>query len=175
MSELKNTIAKFEKLQKFANTKVHDIIGTEAVNFYKESFQKLGFTNGTLKKWDDVKRRDSTSSWYGFKYGSTAKRPGKEKRKKDSITNFSTAATKRPILSGETQELMSAFKYSRIGRIVRIYNTKAYAKIINEGGKLNVFGKGGGTMPARQFMGPSKTLQTRIEKKIAMEIKKLLK
>ena len=154
---------KIEKLTKYLKQDVYEVVGTEAVNHFQESFQNEGFTDKTLKPWKEVKRRKAGSRWYGFKYGS--------KR------NYSDAATKRPILSGETQELMNSIQYkvNASRRRVTISSSVPYGKIHNEGGNIRVFGKGRAKMPQRQFIGKSKVLENKIIKEIKSDIRKLLK
>lgn len=154
---------KLERLNQYLNNDIYEVVGSEAVNHFQESFQKQGFTDKTFKPWKDVKRRTKESGWYGFKYG--AKR------------NYSDAATKRPILSGETQELMNSIRYrvNAARRRVTISSNVPYGKIHNEGGTIKVFGKGRAKMPQRQFMGKSAVLKNKIIKEIKSDIRKLLK
>jgi phage gpG-like protein len=175
MKHFDKIISKLNKVERFIQNEALDIIGQEAINHFQDSFQKQGFTDGTLQKWEDVKRRDANSSWHGFKYGSTNIRPGAKRRKEGSVTNYSDAATKRPILSGETQELLNAFEYQKQGNKVTVFNTKAYAQIHNEGGTVKVFNKYSKTMPKRQFMGKSAVLKRNLEAMLTKEIIKLLK
>ncbi len=57
---------KMEQLKAFTSgDDIKDILGNEAVNHYKESFQNEGFTDEVLNPWKDVKRRDPSSPWYG--------------------------------------------------------------------------------------------------------------
>lgn len=154
---------KLKRLTSYLNRDVYEIVGTEAVNHFQDSFQKQGFTDKTFKPWKDVKRRTAGSHWYGFKYGS--------KR------NYSDAATKRPILSGETQELMNSIQYkvNRARKRVTISSNVPYGQIHNEGGRMKVFGKGSAKMPQRQFMGKSKVLENKIIKEIKSDISKIMR
>ncbi len=173
MSQL-NAVEKIEKLIREVNlmkNDIMDIAGTEAENHFKESFDNEGFTDSSLEKWKSVKRTDKNSGWYGFQYKSKQKRPGR-KSKKGSITNFSKARTKAPVLSGDTQELMNAITYQRRGWALVFGNPKEYAKIINDGGKMKIFGKHGATMPSRKFMGNSKVLEDQITTVIVEEMKR---
>ena len=139
---------------------VKDIMGVEAVNHFKESFANEGFTDKSLKKWKDVKRRNSNSAWYGHS-GQTGR--------------FSNARTNAGILTGETQELRNAISYRRISGGARVVNDKPYARVHNEGGKAMVYGKTPFTMKQRQFMGKSAVLKRSIENKISRELLKRLK
>ena len=143
---------------------IKDILGVEAINHYKESFENEGFKDDeTIQKWPDVKRRDSDSAWHGHS-GQTGK--------------FSQARTIAKILSGETgetEELKSALTYVKIDKGVRVSNPKEYAKVHQEGLQAKIYGKKVFQMPARPFIGNSKLLKRNIEAKILREIKKLLK
>ncbi len=175
MKHFQNIIQKLDRVQQYLENDALDVIGIEAVNHFKDSFQKEGFTDTSLEKWKEVKRTDSASPWYGFKYKSTASRPGQNRKKEGGTTNYSDAATKRPILSGETQELLNAFEVRKSSRSVTVFNTKIYAQIHNEGGAMKVFGKLGSKMPKRQFMGKSAVLKAKLEKEITRDILRILK
>lgn len=151
------------------------IIGTEAVKFFKESFTNQGFTDETLEKWEEVERRKPTSEWYGFKYQSRVARPGAKRRKDNSITNYSPAATQRPILSGETQELFNSLRWEKRGRGARITAGTPYAQIQNEGGEITIFGKTKGKIPRRQFMGKSAVLTRRLRSIIKQDLITILR
>lgn len=166
---------KLAALERYLTEGVKTTIGVEAVNHFKESFQNQGFTDQTLEKWDEVERRKKSSEWYGFQYGSTAARPGQKRRFSGSQTNYSNAATKRPVLTGETLELMNSISYRGTIRGVRITASAPYAKLINEGGSMKVFGRSGSRMPRRQFMGPSAALNDKIAAKIKMNVAKILR
>lgn len=167
---------KINKVQKYLEQDIYEVVGTEAVNHFQDSFQKGGFTDQNFEPWKEVERRKPESPWFGFKYKSKSPRPGQKKRNPDSTTNFSQAATKRPILSGETQELMNSLQYqAKTGtRSVRIYSDKIYAQLQNEGGPMKIFGKGGSTMPARKYMGASAVLTKRIQSEVKRDISRIL-
>lgn len=186
MGDFSEIELKLKKLRKFLEKDIYIILGEEAVNHFQESFDNEGFTDKTLKKWDDVKRRDSNSSWYGFKYGSKAKKPAnhpsrngtkrKYKKRKDSpTTNYSPAATKHKILRGSTGDLKQSIAYKISGRKVHVFSDKKYAKVQNEGGKIKVFGNASATLPKRQFMGRSDALKRKIKKEWKRELNKKLR
>lgn len=175
MKHFQNITDKLTKIENYLRNDALDIIGIEAIKHYQNSFTNEGFTDTNIVKWDNVKRKDSASPWYGFKYGGTGSRPGKKRRKENSITNYSDAATQRPILSGETQELINAFEYTKNGTSVTVFNTKPYAQIQNEGGQIKVFNKRTAKLPQRQFMGKSAVLRARLRKEIMSDILKILK
>ena len=152
------------------------IIGVESVNHFKDSFENQGFTDNALNKWQEVKRRTPGSKWYGFKYGSTVKRPGVKHRKDTVSTNYSPTATESKILV-DSGALADSIDYipdaSRRG--VYVYSRLAYAKLHNQGGTIRVFGKKLRKVPARQFMGKSRALRLKIRSIIMNDIKKILK
>jgi phage gpG-like protein len=169
------TSRKIEKLIDYLHNDVPVIIGTEAVNHFKESFQNEGFTDKSLDKWDEVERRKSSSGWYGFQYKANANKPEVKRRKENSSSNYSPAATQRAILTGTTQELKNSIQWERIGNIIRIKATVPYAKLMNEGGDMKVFGKTTRKMKQRQFMGKSAVLKAKLEQMIADDIKQILR
>ena len=161
MSDFKRIFKLLSDLDRFVNQEIYDIIGVEAVNHFQDNFRKEGFEKD---KWDPVKRKKSSSGWYGFKYGANSRKPGKGNSK--GTSNFSPAATKRPILTG-TGELMRSIRYrnEKGKRKVVVLSDRPYAKIHNEGGEVKVFGKHRAAMPQRQFMAPSRQLTNKIQRK----------
>lgn len=163
IKEFEQSLAeKMKKVQEWVSGEdIKDILGTESVNHFKESFEHEGFKDDTnIKKWPEVKRRDSESAWYGHS-GQTGK--------------FSQARTLAKILTGETGELKNAISYVKIENGVRVSNPKPYAKVHQEGLPAKIYGKKVFQMPARPFIGKSKQLKRAIEEKIKKEIKRLLK
>lgn len=138
---------------------IKDILGVEATNHYKESFDNEGFTDEQLVKWDDVERRDGQSAWYGHS-GQTGK--------------FSQARTTAKILSGETGELANSLSYKHTDRGVRVTSPTAYGHVHQFGKLAKIYGKKSFQMPARPFMGKSVLLKTNIESKIKREIIKIM-
>jgi len=51
------------------------IVGTEAVNHFKKSFDDEGFTGTGLSKWKPAKRTNPNSIWYGFQYQARTRMP----------------------------------------------------------------------------------------------------
>jgi phage gpG-like protein len=152
---------KMEQIKEFVRSDdIKDIIGTEAVNHFKESFQNEGFTDETLNPWADVKRRDPNSEWYGHS-GQTGKR--------------SKARTSAKILTGETRELQNAISYKPIDNGVRITNDKPYAAVHQFGKMAKIYGKKEFQMTARPFMGKSVVLVRKINDKIKREFIRILK
>jgi phage virion morphogenesis protein len=127
------------------NNDIPDIVGTEAVNHFKDSFQNEGFTDKGFQRWDEVKRRQ-----------------GKGKG----------ADATRKILTGRTGNLGDSITYTKEpGRVVisaNPLNTGAasnYAAVHNFG-VLNAGRKRNTKIPKRQFLGPSETLNDKIKNKI---------
>lgn len=157
----KQFAAKMDKVQAFVQGEpIKDILGVEAVNHFKASFDNEGFTDESIQKWPEVKRRDPDSKWYGHS-GQTGK--------------FSQARTLAKILSGETSELKNSISYVKIENGVRVTNATPYASVHQFGEMAKVYGKKVFQMPARPFMGNSAVLKKKIETKITAEIKKILK
>lgn len=152
---------KMDRIKEFVNSpKILDILGVEAVNHYKQSFQDEGFTDQVLNPWKDVKRRDPNSAWFGHS-GQTGK--------------FSAARTTAKILTGETRELQNAITYRRIENGVRVSNEKPYAGVHNYGGRAKIYGKKEFQMPQRRFIGKSAVLTENINAKIRREFIRILK
>ncbi|NCB68477.1 MAG: virion morphogenesis protein [Bacteroidia bacterium] len=130
---------------------IKDIIGTEAVNHFKQSFVNEGFTDKTLEKWPEVERRKPESAWY--------------KKGADSA---------RKILSGPVKELQDSLTFQYIADGVKISSPKIYAPVHQFGETANVFGKKPFTMKARPFIGHSEVMKVNIENEIQTEIKKII-
>jgi len=152
---------KMDEIKEFVQSDdIKDILGTEAVNHYKESFQNEGFTDETLNPWKDVERRDSDSPWYGHS-GQTGK--------------FSNARTSAKILSGETRELQNSITFDHIAYGARIKSDKPYASVHQFGGLAKIYGKKEFQMTPRPFMGKSAVLVSNINDKIKREFTRILK
>ncbi|NBR13827.1 MAG: hypothetical protein EBU01_04495 [Crocinitomicaceae bacterium] len=54
MTDFKDSIKKFNRLIKYMERDALVVIGTEAVNHFKESFDNEGFTDRTLTKWEKI-------------------------------------------------------------------------------------------------------------------------
>jgi phage virion morphogenesis protein len=158
--DLQNIAGKINAVREFVEgEEIKDITGTGAVNHYKESFSNEGFTDETVEKWADVKRRDPGSPWYGHS-GQTGKVSGSRKVSK--------------ILTGETRELRESISYQPTPDGVRVVNDTPYAAVHQFGLQARIYGKKVFTMIARPFMGPSRKLEENIENKIKTEIIKRL-
>lgn len=150
---------KLQEIKDFIEDDAKDIAGTEAVEFYKESFDNEGATDKQLSKWADVKRRDPNSPWHGHS-GQT----GKKNKLRETAK----------ILQGETGELKDATTYTKTATGVRISNDKPYAAVHNFGGKAYVYGKKSFQMIARPFIYRSEQLNAQIRRELIEEIKTIL-
>lgn len=161
ISEFANRLPeKMKELTDFINNDAKDIMGTEAVEHFRESFTNEGFTDETLEKWPDVKRRDPNSEWHGHS-GQTGK--------------FSTARTTAKILTGETNELQNAFSYTHTDNGVKVINDKPYAGVHQFGLMAKIYGKKAFTMLKRPFVGRSKVMIQKINSELKERIINILK
>lgn len=153
--------AKVEEIRAFTEgSDIKDIMGVEAVNHFRESFDNEGFTDEVLNPWKEVERRKPESPWYGHS-GQTGR--------------FSPERTTAPILTGETGELKAATRYKYIPGGVRISNEKPYAAVHQFGLPAKIYGKKSFTMPTRPFIGKSKALVRKIEDKIKRQLIDIIK
>ena len=147
---MQSFINKINELNNFIQNDVQDIVGTEAVNHFKKSFDDEAFSDKSEKDipWQEVKRRKNP------KYA------GK-------------AAGTRKILTGEQRELGDSISYEKPGRNVEITNPKIYAQVHNEGLRA---GRGKGfKMPKRPFIRKSAILIDNISINIKNRMHNILK
>lgn len=142
---------------------IHDvaiITGKQAVDLFKENFQKESF-NG--KPWQEVARRKNP------KTGVVSRGINKGKSRE------SNAAASRKILTGETGDLGESIQYKYLGNAqVSIFSDKTYAQAHNEG--TTTAGRGNKTtIPRRQFMGQSPELDIIVKNEIEKKLKNLFK
>jgi phage gpG-like protein len=129
------------EVRRFITGKLPGTIGKMTQEHFQASFDNEGFTDATLKKWPEVKRRQGTG---GKQYS--------RKRRTDKILH-------------DTGELHKSIRWDDDfdGKIV-IKSDLDYSQIHNEGGMA---GRGHKVrIPQRQFMGPSKAVNKKIEKEI---------
>ena len=156
LAQLKKQIEnRLDAVKTYVDRDVPDVIGAEAKAEFERNFEKESFDG---KKWQDVKRRDPNSPWYGHS-GQTGKKSNSRKSAK--------------ILSGETGELKEATTWRKEGNSVIISNDKPYAKVHNEGGTAKIYGKKPFTMPRRQFIGATPKLIDNIIDKINRDLTKI--
>jgi len=144
------------EFQRWFNNDLPEMVGVEAVNHFTESFQNEGFTDETLEKWQEVKRRSDPK-------------------------RIDRAAASRPILTGDTGDLGRSIESKAQPGEVKITaattaagSDKDYAAAHNEG--TTTAGRGNKTkIPKRQFIGKSAVLDKKImdicERKIASILK----
>ena len=152
------------------------IMGKTAVDHFRDNFSHGGFVNNGVQTWQDVKRRDPDSPWYGFDYKGEKRTSYKFKRdQKTGKTskasnqkrlNFSMASTQRLPLNSQRKELYNSIRYAPLEDGVVIISDKPYSFVHNEGGMIKVFGKHPTRVPKRQFIGESKELNEKIRKEI---------
>jgi phage virion morphogenesis protein len=159
-SELKRRLERqMSEVTTFARRDVPLIIGVEAVNQFKASFDKEAEPGSTGNPWKEVERRKPDSPWYGHS-GQTGK--------------FSQSRTTAKILTGETGALKDAIRPRYEPGKVIISNDRPYAAVHNFGLRAKIYGKKPFTMPKRPFMLINDELMTKINTKIQSEITKIL-
>lgn len=151
---------KLDEIRRYREQDLPDIIGSEAVNHFRESFANEGFTDETTEKWKDVKRRDPSSRWYGFA--------------PDNKGRFSTTRAVDKILTGHSKELQNSITYTKKTDRVSVYTDKVYAAVHQFGLQAKIFGRKAFTMTARPFMGKSKKLEENIYAKIKRDLERIL-
>lgn len=147
-----------QELQQGLAADLPRIVGVEAVNHFKDGFENEGFTDVTLVKWDEVKRR-----------------MGKGKG----------AAAQRKILTGETGNLKDSIDYDAEPRKTVVYanpqnkGAKANYAVPHNFGASDAGRSRNVTIPKRQFIGKSEVLEGNIKSKITswlqLKIKSILK
>jgi phage gpG-like protein len=140
---MQDFIEKLKKINNYLEKGVFETVGDEAVSHYKKSFRDEGFTDRSLKKWKEVKRRINPR-------------------------NPKAAAATRPILTG-SGELGQSINWDKgAGRKVVVRSDKVYARVHNEGLRA---GRGKGfKMPKRQFVGKSAELTKKINDKVTKHL-----
>lgn len=149
---------RIRKLREFANysEEIKGIMGIEAENHFKESFQNQGFTDQNLEPWADVKRRNPNSEWYGG---------GKGKQ-------FDQARTTAKILV-DSNSLYYAIKHEATATGTRVFNMMPYGRVHNFGGMAKIYGKKSFQMLARPFIGPSREAVRKINAEIQVRINEI--
>lgn len=148
------------ELQEFMEHDLLDIIETEGLNHFEESFDNEGFTDGALKKWEPRKTTD--------KKGKDITRYRTNKvGKKGNLNSYGRKNEGRAILTGHNtggNKLRNSLKAKQIDSGVEFSSDKEYAQAHNEGE---------GHLPKRQFMGASKELDKKIIKKVDNTLDKI--
>lgn len=182
----KNLLKEIEKkVIRYVEKDLPRIAGKMAVDEFRENFHRQGFRNNGITRWQDVKRRDKNSLWYGFQYKGEKRtsvrfvrdrKTGKTKRSNTQRKlNYSNAATKRGILIGPGANLMNSItEKERSKDKVVIGSDLPYAAVHNEGGTIKVFGKAVRKLPKRQFLGESRELMDELQKKYLADIDRIV-
>jgi phage gpG-like protein len=131
-----------EEFKKWFNNTLPNEIGNTAVEFYKEAFHDAGaerdrggFTDKTFEPWKEVKRRENPRT--------------------------NRTSDKSPILV-QTANLKRSIQYTAEPEQVTIFSDAEYAATHNEG--TTTAGRNHNiTIPKRQFIGKSATLDKKIE------------
>lgn len=161
------------KVKRAVEVTIPQAIAREGVNHFRQSFKDQRYNEAGSQPWQEVKRREKNSGWYGFKYGSKTRRP----KKYGGGKNYIEAATSRAILfgSGSSKLRDSIFIKEASARGVEWASSSDHATIHNQGGRMKVFGKHSAVMPKRQFMGMGTRLKGKIKQTVRIELHKALK
>lgn len=180
LEELSKVMAeRMQKVKAFVEGEdVKEIMGREAVEYYKDSFVNEGFTDETLDPWKDVERRDPKSPWYGhdgFYNKSNMTKADKRNQKKHpgTIGRFSPTRAEDKILK-QSGNLKRSIRYEPTATGAKIVSDAPYARVHQFGLDARIYGKKKFKMTPRPFMGKSKVLKKNIEDKIKLEIKKII-
>ena len=152
--------AKVDEIRRYRTDDLPHVVGTEAVNHFKASFANEGFTDKNTVKWQNVKRRDPASPWYGFSM---------ENKKR-----FSNTRALDKILTGDSKELQNSISYIRQADRVTVYSDKEYAAVHQYGLTSKIFGKKSFVMPRRPFIGRSEVLERSIYAKIERDLNSII-
>ncbi len=125
-----------EKLRKFIHHDLPIKIGKQAVDLFKENFQKEGFFGD---KWKEVKRR--------------------------SDPRIKGARSTRKILTGNTGDLGRSIRYTPQDAQVLIYSDLKYAAAHNEGTTTAGRGNST-TIPQRKFIDESRELDDMVKREM---------
>ncbi len=137
---------KIKEFEKLMGGQLVNEIGTEARNFFTASFRNQGFTDSSLTKWQEVKRRIPGTPEYKYP-------KNKDKGRRS-----------RRILN-KTGRLQGSLQYRRLSRLrVSVYTNVPYATYINNGTK---------NMPARRFLGRSQVFNRKAIGIIRTEMKRI--
>lgn len=126
------------------------VLGALAKNFFLEAFRKGGFTDIGFKRWDRRKKRLPRGRWSPTQL--------------EPATLIKTGKLRRSI-----KVRPATF------RKTRIFTNLIYAAIHNFGLIGKAFGKHKFKMPKREFIGNSRVLERKLEKRILKEVNKVFK
>lgn len=126
------------------------VLGNIAKNFFLEAFRKGGFTDKGFKRWKQRRKRIGR--------GRTSP------TLKEAATLVKTGTLKRSI-----KVRPATFKRTRI------FTNLVYAAIHNFGLQGLAFGKVPFKMPEREFIGNSRVLERKLERRVLKEVNKVFK
>lgn len=126
------------------------VLGNLAKNFFLEAFRKGGFTDVGFKRWRQRRKR--------LGRGRTSP------TLKEAATLVQTGRLKRSI-----RVRPATFK------LTRIFTNVVYAAIHNFGLQGLAFDKAPFKMPEREFIGNSRVLERKLERRIFKEVNKVFK
>ena len=163
MDDLTNDIKRqAEELEEFLANDALDIVEVEGINHIEEAFDNEGFTDNSLEKWKARKTTD--------KYGRDLTRYRTNRRgKQGQLNQYGRRNAGRAILTGHNtggNKLRQSYRGNKINEGVEFHTDKPYAERHNEGDQ---------TMPKRQHIGESETLNKKIHDKIEQQLDKIFK
>ncbi len=126
------------------------VLGNIAKNFFLEAFRKGGFTDVGFKRWQQRRKRIG--------------------RGRTSPTLKEAANL---VLSGKLRRSIKVRPATF--KLTRIFTNLGYAAIHNFGLQGLAFGKTEFKMPEREFIGDSRTLERKLERRIIKEVDKVFK
>jgi phage gpG-like protein len=151
-------------VQKLATGDLQRIIGVEGLNHFQASWQKQGWEDQGVRKWESRKEPLKKFKKKGGQLASYKKWRAKNAKRAILISHRTDTA------GGHLKDSIS---YRIAGTRVIFYTDKPYARVHNEGGKA---GRGSGfVMKQRQFMGKSYRLDMNIKAKLDREMDKIFK
>lgn len=163
-----------KEVEVFLKNDLPRIVAKEAVDEFRENFDREGFRNNGVQRWPEVKRRIPNSPWYGFQYKGERRSPKDRKKKgRKRKLNYSAKYTKYPILRVTSNLYRSVRSFEESPQRVEIGSDLPYAQVHNDGGFIKVFGKAKVKLPKRQFVGESKELMDLLEKILIQKIDNL--
>lgn len=158
MVTLSDAINKHAKaLARFMSRDFPEIVAQEGLNHFNSSFKNQGFTDTSKKGWQQRKTTD------------TRGRDITRYRKRGGLNQYGRRTKGRAILTGHNtagNKLKNSLRADSNPNRVKFYTYKKYAKYHNEGAK---------SLPKRQFMGESKALDNKINRKTERELDKIFK
>ena len=163
-----------EEVEAFLTNDLPRIVAKEAVDEFRENFDRQGFRNNGVQRWPEVKRRMPNSPWYGFHYkGERRSEKERKKKGKKRKLNYSLKYTKYDILRVTANLYRSVTSFEVSPERVEIGSDLPYAQVQNDGGYIRVFGKARVKLPKRQFIGESQELMDHLEKILIQRIDNL--